>query len=266
MDPEWRHGGPWHPGKQCLPAAVNETGQVVGYSYTGNVELHAFSWTAGGGMVDLGTLGGTESTAAAVNSTGQVVGWSTTAGDALTHAFSWTADGGMVGLPELAVGGYSPAVDVNNHGQVVGSSAGHATMWVLPVTVTSALDQLIAQVTAYGLPNGLTNALTVKLEAALASWQRGRSNAAVNEIGAFIREVNAKRGRALTDAQADTLIRMAEVVVLAIHTATPPNEVENWSGWPGSFARRGTDRRRASVDSCRPRFLNWPRFAAIGSQ
>ena len=97
---------------------------------------------------------------------------------------------------------------------------GHATMWLLPVTVESALDQLMAQVTAYGLPNGLTNALTVKLEAALASWQRGRSNAAANQIGAFIHEVNAKRGKALTDAQADTLIRMAEIVVLAIRTDT----------------------------------------------
>jgi hypothetical protein len=123
----------------------------------------------------------------------------------------------MVGLPELAVGGSGAAADVNNHAQVVGASAGHATMWV-PVTVESALDQLMAQVIAYGLPKGLTNALTVKLDAALASWQRGRSNAAVNQIGAFIHEVDAKRGKALTDAQADTLIRMANIVVQAIRT------------------------------------------------
>jgi hypothetical protein len=96
-------------------------------------------------------------------------------------------------------------------------------MWVLSVTVESALDQLISQVTAYGLPKGLTNALTAKLEAALASWQRGRSNAAVNQIGAFIHEVDAKRGKALTDAQADTLIRMAEIVVQAIRTDDQPS-------------------------------------------
>jgi probable HAF family extracellular repeat protein len=211
-------------GASSYATAVNESGQVVGYSSTANGEEHAFSWTAGGGMVDLGTLGGTESRAAAVNSNGQVVGWSTTAGNDATHAhaFSWTADGGMVGLPELADDGHSLATAVNNHGQVVGSSStlefdGHATMWV-PVTVPSALDQLIAQVTAFGLPKGLTNALTVKLEAALASWQRGRSNAAVNQIGAFIHEVDAKRGKALTDAQADTLIRIAEIVVQAIRS------------------------------------------------
>src|ERR671930_852533 len=55
--------------------AVNDSGQVVGYSYTaGDAEYHAFSWTHAGGMVDLGTLGGTSSIALAVNASGQVVG------------------------------------------------------------------------------------------------------------------------------------------------------------------------------------------------
>ena len=38
--------------------AVNDHGQVVGKKATAG-RLHAFSWTAAGGMVDLGTLGGT---------------------------------------------------------------------------------------------------------------------------------------------------------------------------------------------------------------
>ena len=88
----------------------------------------------------------------------------------------------------------------------------------MSVTVESALDQLISQVTAYGLPKGLTNALTVKLEAALASWTRGRSNAAVNQIEGFIHEVDAKRGKALTDAQARHVDSQAEIVVQAIRT------------------------------------------------
>ena len=39
--------------------AVNEPGQVVGYSSSpATPRAHAFSWTEAGGMVDLGTLGG----------------------------------------------------------------------------------------------------------------------------------------------------------------------------------------------------------------
>jgi probable HAF family extracellular repeat protein len=59
--------------------AVNNRGQVVGRTVVG-FELHAFSWTKKGGMLDLGTLGG-DSDAVAVNDRGQVVGVSnTTAG------------------------------------------------------------------------------------------------------------------------------------------------------------------------------------------
>jgi probable HAF family extracellular repeat protein len=213
-------------GSSSTPAAVNDSGQVVGESLTEKLETHAFSWTPAAGIVDLGTLGGTVSRAAAVNNRGQVVGFSTTAGDAAGHAFSWTADGGMESLPELADGlDGGQANAINESGQIVGSSAvrlnvGHATMWGSAVSVPSAFDRLMAQVTAYGLPNGLTHALTVKLEAALASWQRGRSTAAANQIGAFVHEVNAKRGKALTDAEADTLIRIAEVLVQAIRTTS----------------------------------------------
>ena len=40
-------------------------------------------------MVDLGTLGGSQSFAVAVNDHGQVVGYSHTAGDAESHATLW---------------------------------------------------------------------------------------------------------------------------------------------------------------------------------
>lgn len=64
--------------------AVNEKGQVVGHSFiAGDTEIHAFSWTAQGGMVDLGTLGGPFSRALAVNNKGQVVGTSMVNDDVL---------------------------------------------------------------------------------------------------------------------------------------------------------------------------------------
>src|ERR1700736_5767490 len=54
-------------GSNSIATAVNDRGQVVGYSRTaGDAESHAFSWTATEGMVDLGTIGGSLSSATAV--------------------------------------------------------------------------------------------------------------------------------------------------------------------------------------------------------
>lgn len=109
---------------------------MVGFSkIAGDAEDHAFSWTQAGGIVDLGTLGGTWSFAVALNSRGQVVGESQSAGGD-PHAFSWTRAGGMVDLGTIG-GPSSSATAVNDRGRVVGSSdlasgEDHATLWLRP--------------------------------------------------------------------------------------------------------------------------------------
>ena len=70
-------------------------------------------------VVDLGTLGGTSSSAADVNGRGQIVGGSSTA-DGLSHAFLWQ-DGVMTDLGTLG-GETSEATETNESGQVVGRS------------------------------------------------------------------------------------------------------------------------------------------------
>jgi probable HAF family extracellular repeat protein len=117
--------------------AMNDGGQVVGFSATAGGATHAFSWTPPGPLIDLGHLGGDFSEASAVNDGGQVVGTSITAGGA-RHAFSWTPAGGMVDLGTLG-GTSSRAVAVNASGQVVGLStpagdAEHAVLWSPPPT------------------------------------------------------------------------------------------------------------------------------------
>jgi probable HAF family extracellular repeat protein len=82
---------------------------------------------------DLGTLGGSWSTAVGLNDAGQVVGISGTTRDVESHAFSWTADGGIVDLGTLG-GTTSEAVAVSEAGQVVGTSSTadgttHAFSW-----------------------------------------------------------------------------------------------------------------------------------------
>jgi probable HAF family extracellular repeat protein len=60
----------------------------------------------------------------AINGSGQVIGWT----GSPTRAFIWTQGTGMRELPNLGAGP-SVAYDVNDLGQVVGESAGHAVRW-----------------------------------------------------------------------------------------------------------------------------------------
>lgn len=101
--------------------AVSTSGQVVGYSVTqADVYSRAMSWTSTGGLVDVGSLGGSDSHPVAVNASGRIAGSSNTSSGPM-HAFSWTATRGMVDLGTLG-GLYSQATGMNAAGQVVGAS------------------------------------------------------------------------------------------------------------------------------------------------
>lgn len=123
-------------GTNTVPHAINQPGEVVGYSYlNGNSVYHAFLWNKSSGMQDLGTLGGINSYGLGINKRAQVVGWATIPGDSFYyHAFYWTKSKGMMDLGTFG-GNYSLALGINDAGQVVGSanltgdSVNHAFLW-----------------------------------------------------------------------------------------------------------------------------------------
>jgi probable HAF family extracellular repeat protein len=102
--------------------AVNDRGQIVGYSQTATSMSHAFLWDAGT-MIDLGGGGNTTTgiLAAGINERGQVAG-----------TFLWQ-DGTATTLGTLG-GEYSNARAINEWGQIVGDAwtaepQVHASLW-----------------------------------------------------------------------------------------------------------------------------------------
>jgi probable HAF family extracellular repeat protein len=121
---ERRHERSRHPdrwGASVMPPHSTPAARWPAIQARAPATHHAFHWSSGGGMVDLGTLGGNSSSAHAINATGQVAGYSTTSSGA-NHAFLWTSGGGMQDLGTLG-GSYSFAYALNASGQVVGTSA-----------------------------------------------------------------------------------------------------------------------------------------------
>jgi probable HAF family extracellular repeat protein len=95
---------------------LNDFGEVVGTSPS--TSGHAFRWTPGVGMTDLGTLRGGSGMSEAfdINNGGEIVGHSD--GTAFSpEPFLWRPGAGMV---SLAPGSSGLALDLNDAGQVVG--------------------------------------------------------------------------------------------------------------------------------------------------
>jgi hypothetical protein len=78
-----------------------------------------------------------------------------------------------------------------------------ATLTVLSYSQATTILQ--AQVDAAGLNHSLQNALDSKLRAAISSFSRGNTNAAANQLEAFVNQVLAQRGKKIDAALADSL-------------------------------------------------------------
>jgi len=97
---------------------INDAGTAVGDGRLANGTFRGLIWNTDGGVVQLGTLGGSSSQATGVNNSGEVTGFASLS-SGYQHAFS-TWGGSLTDLGTL--GGSSYAYGINDSGEIVGYS------------------------------------------------------------------------------------------------------------------------------------------------
>jgi probable HAF family extracellular repeat protein len=123
-------------GTQAVARAINDSGEVAGFSDNALGDRRAFVWDSIGGIQDLGTLGGATSLALGINSAGEIAGSSEPDQVNSEFAFMWDSTNGMQEVKKHLPGSkYDRAFDINDLGEMVGEAADnadvvHAAHWV----------------------------------------------------------------------------------------------------------------------------------------
>lgn len=110
-------------GSSNAARAINDRGQIVGFSTTASGETHAFLLSKGT-LINIPTLGGRIGVANEINNLGQVVGFSTLSVGPLNPPFhAFLRDPGADPLDIGTLGGnFSIAFDINDATEIVGTS------------------------------------------------------------------------------------------------------------------------------------------------
>ena len=105
-------------------------------------------------------------------------------------------------------GGWKEFHDDNGDWQVCG--------YIVEYDAKPTVQDLINNVDELGLPNGIEQGLLAKLDTAEKKIAQEHYTPARNTLNAFINQVNAQRGKTLSDTQAQELISIAQEIINSI--------------------------------------------------
>ena len=136
--------------------------------------------------------------------------------DGTIDSYEWVFGDGDTGSGDITTHSYSPNGTYYTVTLTVTDDDGATGTDNTTVTVQTpeeAIQDLISYVEGMNLTKGVENSLTSKLEGAIASLSRNQKNVATKQLYAFIKEVEAQRGKEIAYEQADELIAKAQRVI-----------------------------------------------------
>jgi len=150
----------------------------------------------------------------------------------LTQMFHWTGDVNYDGINDgldlaridaalfthKGEPGFDPDADLNGDDwidmrdvAILGKNWGKARKY--PLLPEDFMPKLVETIETWDLQPGTESSLTSKIDAALNLLNKGNENGAVRKLMDFMDQVEAKRGKQLTNEQADYLISEAQRII-----------------------------------------------------
>lgn len=143
-------------------------------------------------------------------------GSGSTDADGTISSFSWdwgdssAAGSGSVADHKWSVAGeYTVTLTVTDDD----GATGQVTAKVFVKEPAAAVDDTVDVVVGMALDSGVQTGLVAKLNEASDKLEQGQPTTAKNKLNAFINQVQAQKGKKISDAQADVLIGMAEWII-----------------------------------------------------
>ncbi|MDP2728906.1 MAG: hypothetical protein Q8O55_00260 [Dehalococcoidales bacterium] len=149
------------------------------------------------------------------------------AGDSIV-SYSWSINSGALILSgitpvltvaqinTLGVGVHPVSLTVTDEFGSTGIASTTLSIIATPADPQEMTEDLIGVVSSLGLPQGIENSLTSKLSNVIKSLGKGQTDAAINQLNAFINEVQAQSGKKLSEAQASDLVDKAQDIIASL--------------------------------------------------